>query len=244
METVSLKNAKRILSAQLTAFRGVYVPSYFYLRRVHICYVIAAMIPLCILGCDSNALQYHNSLKTDMIELGKDVRKIQQYIEQASQKQLKIEKLKFRREIGLEKINQLAEAVASSRAWKIEAEAFEKHNQANRERQRSIVNKQEARSVGTYEGYEPYSVTYLTTYTTLLPEVRSNMLYFAGRENIRESVDKYSKEIDENLEIAEKKLGDYPGYTKESLEKLFNSKRNFVVDTLAIMHMPKDSDFE
>ena len=59
METVSPKNAKRILSVQLTAFRGVYMQIYVYLRRVRSFYVIAAMIPLCILGCDSKAQQDH-----------------------------------------------------------------------------------------------------------------------------------------------------------------------------------------
>ena len=196
---------------------GVYMPSYVYLRRVHICYVIAALIPLCILGCDSNADQEHLSwIQRDISSLKDDVRAL-----------VKIEKLKVRRENGLDALNSAAEKVAFSRAWKIEVLAFQKHNEANYARHKAIVvDIREARSVGPFEGYERYNGGYQTTYTTLLPEVRAEILDISRNNEARsgDTASKYEDEIKNNLEIAEKNLGNYPDYTKDSLHELFKEK--------------------
>ena len=226
METVSLKNAKRILSVQLTAFRGVYMPSYVYLGRVRSCYVIAALIPLCILGCDPKAEQNYKSLLEQIQSLQTNTENIKKYIEQASEKQVQIEEKKLRREKVLKELEYCSEILASSRAWKIEALAFRKHEEANRQRQRSIVNKQEARSVGTYEGYEPYNVGYLTTYSTILPLARRDLSRVE-----KEGANRLEEEIEKNLNVAKESLRDYPGYTNESLHKIFDdlsSKRGML----------------
>ena len=190
---------------------GVYMPSYVYLRRVHICYVIAAMVPLCILGCDSNDL---HSIQQDISGLRNDVRAL-----------INIGRFNVRREIGLDALNSAAEKVAFSRAWKIEVLAFQKHNEANYARHKAIVvDIREARSVGPYEGYEHYNGGYQTTYTTLLPEVRAELLDISRINDPEKHSRKYDDEIKDNLETAEINLGNYPGYTKESLHKLFKEK--------------------
>ena len=196
------------------------MPSYVYLRRVSSCYVIAALIPLCILGCDPKAEQNYKSLLEQIQSLQTNTENIKKYIDRASNEQVQIEKEKVRQEKILVQREQAACCLASSRAWKIEAEAFEKHNQANRERQRSIVNKQEARSVGTYEGYVPYSVSYLTTYTTLLPVARRDI------NNCSSEQSENINEIGENVEKAKKTLYNYPGYTDESLHKIIDDLKN------------------
>ena len=175
------------------------------------------MIPLCIFGCDSKAQQDHFE---KMQYLDPLVRELMDKIDWAQKRLTRFEKIKLRREMILADRNRAAELLASSRAWIIEFEAFEKHQRANRERHKLIVEDPrlliEARSVGQFEGYEPYDVRYLTIYTTLLPDARAKAFRLGegGKEQIAE-IENFTKR-------KEKFLNDYPDYPDKSILLLHN----------------------
>ncbi len=182
-------------------------------------------------GCASK--QELADLRSQLNDLKADVREIQQ----GNSRLAEFEQLKVAREEKVRSLNNIAEALATVRAWDSEVKAFDAHRKANEERHMLLVRQMQspdkARNIGPTEGHLPYAGSFQEAYTRFLPTARAEVFDLLDRETVSLKDRRYfAAVIRGTAERAWDGLSyDYPG--REAFKETFDRLREFTIEDAA-----------
>lgn len=228
------------------------MPRHHYIWHITTCCLIAALAPCLGAGCVEK--QDIDRLRSEISTLRSGMTSDVQEIKKKYERLMEFEKLKVRRELKVAAMTNIAEALAASRAWEIEAKAFYEHSKANKDRNGLMASERQspdkARIVGPYEGDQPYTGSFSQTYARTLPSAKVEvfkLLDDVDRDKVSEICDQLEKEMQSGArgvetyqKMIERVLGERPGV--ESWWSQLKPLRDYRIDDEPIWWGPSARD--
>lgn len=156
-------------------------------------------------GCanKSNVDEAVSRVSSDVSRLEGKLDALAKSLGEATAATQKLEELKVKRQERVDILNRVAEGLAAAMAWESDADAYEDHCNANRQRHEAITEKprspDDAKTIEPFAGFEPHRPIYQESYVDSLPEAKKavfsaldrnweGFVYEARRGKIKEAI--------------------------------------------------------